>query len=561
MTNVKMNSILSKLDAIEAEMRRIGYWSANPPDLLAEYKSGQRRTYLDAPTFELWLQCVFIPNAREMARTADSSVRNVGVVAMRQYDYHSHLPEAQRLLKLLSEYDAICRSRTKLSRSHRFATLMMGEKFSAVSRPAPIFDPTQFPRTYRMPRCQSISYVVIGLGCVGLAVMFFWFSLYAGFPPPGALAMAGIGICFGLLGLISICTPTYRVILDTDAVEVRWLRSARRLRRDEIQGYRFWGPPRYNLPPNVDRILPPIFFLVPKQADVKRLKIYKVFRLDDAFHAWIHRLPDLVARDEKIGQAGIAANPELGKSPAERIARLKRADDVVLILNLAGLGLIAWSFFRPHSHPIIIAAMIAWPLLVLSMLVRAPSVYQIGKRRQDPRVSLGVALLCSAVALVLCVCTDPTYAVLNSSSRSRSYWGGIGTALFGIVPVVTMVWFDRSLRRQPWRLLAAILVAWAFAGSVVTEVNHLLDRSEPQVFVVVVRGKDVHTDSGGQYGWKSTTDYLTVPAWGPQSGEQRVEVPKEFYQSKQLGDKVCVKLYPGAIGIPWFVVTDCAGHL
>jgi uncharacterized protein YqcC (DUF446 family) len=560
MTNVRANSILSKLGAIEAEMRRIGYWSANPPDLLADYQSGKRRTYLDAPTFELWLQCVFIPNARNMARTADSPESNVGIMAMRQYDYHSHVPEAQRLLKLLSEYDALCRSRRKRTRLHRFATLMLGEKFSAVDRPAPIFDSTHFPRTYRMPRWQFISYVVIGLLCFGLALTFFWFSRYADFPLPGALAIAGIGICFGLLGLISVCTPTYRVILYPDAVEVRWLQSVRRLSLESIEGYRFWGPPRYNLPPNVDRILPPIFFLVPKQADVKRLKIYRVFPLDDAFRAWIHRLPDLIARDKTIGEARIAANPELGKSPAERIARLKRADDVVLILNLAGLALVAGSFFHPHFHPIIIAAMIAWPLFMLMMLARVPSVYQIGKRRQDPRASLGTALLCSAMALVLCVCTDSTFAALNSPRQPGTYWWVDGTALLGIVLVVTMLWLDRSLRRQPWRLLVAILASLAFAGSVLTEVNILLDRSEPQVFVVAVRGKDVYTDSGGRYGWKSTTDYLTLAAWGVRSDEQRVEVPKEFYQSKQVGDQVCVRLRDGAIGIPWFVVTDCGGH-
>ena len=54
-----------KLDAIEAEMKKIGYWSANPPDLQAEIKVGRLRSYLDALSFELWLQCVFLPNARE----------------------------------------------------------------------------------------------------------------------------------------------------------------------------------------------------------------------------------------------------------------------------------------------------------------------------------------------------------------------------------------------------------------------------------------------------------------------------------------------------------------
>ena len=64
----KCNALLAQLDKIEQEMKRIGYWSEHPPDLLAEFEAGRMRSYLDAPTFELWLQCVFLPNARAAAQ-------------------------------------------------------------------------------------------------------------------------------------------------------------------------------------------------------------------------------------------------------------------------------------------------------------------------------------------------------------------------------------------------------------------------------------------------------------------------------------------------------------
>src|SRR5262245_261981 len=94
-------TILAKLDAIESEMRSIGYWSEDPPDLQAEIKAGRLRDFLDAPSFELWLQCVFLPNARAMVRNDTlPGESQVGLMAMRQYDYHSHVPEAQDLLRL-----------------------------------------------------------------------------------------------------------------------------------------------------------------------------------------------------------------------------------------------------------------------------------------------------------------------------------------------------------------------------------------------------------------------------------------------------------------------------
>ena len=110
-----MNSPISqKLDQIEAEMKRIGYWDNNPPDFQAKFASGEMNTYLDAPSFELWLQTIFLPNARDAVETnilpSDSQV---GLMALRQYDYHSSIPEAQTLLTLLNEFDELVRKHKK----------------------------------------------------------------------------------------------------------------------------------------------------------------------------------------------------------------------------------------------------------------------------------------------------------------------------------------------------------------------------------------------------------------------------------------------------------------
>lgn len=97
-----------KLDAVEAEMKRIGYWSAAPSDLPEQTRSGHLRSFLDAPSFELWLQHVFLPNARRAVNDRDlPKDSSVGVMAMRQYDYHSYVPEAQQLAELLYDFDEL----------------------------------------------------------------------------------------------------------------------------------------------------------------------------------------------------------------------------------------------------------------------------------------------------------------------------------------------------------------------------------------------------------------------------------------------------------------------
>ena len=87
-------------------MKRAGLWHPDPPDVRSAYDRGEARSYLDAPTFELWLQCVFLPNARAAVETRTFPTRSqVGLMALRQYDYHEHVPHAQRLLRLLHEFD------------------------------------------------------------------------------------------------------------------------------------------------------------------------------------------------------------------------------------------------------------------------------------------------------------------------------------------------------------------------------------------------------------------------------------------------------------------------
>lgn len=112
-----MNRLLpAKLDEIEAEMRKIGFWQQNPPDLRAAFARGEMSSYLDAPSFELWLQCVFLPNARESVATNSlPEDSQVGVMAMRQYDYHSDVPEARRLVDLLHGFDKLVKRAAKSS--------------------------------------------------------------------------------------------------------------------------------------------------------------------------------------------------------------------------------------------------------------------------------------------------------------------------------------------------------------------------------------------------------------------------------------------------------------
>ncbi|MGL6315746.1 YqcC family protein [Vibrio sp. WXL103] len=95
----KDKRVIASIDEIESEMKSIGYWNDNPPKISVS-------NYLEAPSFELWLQCVLIPNARDAAKSGEyPDVSQVGEMASRQYNYHSYVEEAQNLLGLLHQFD------------------------------------------------------------------------------------------------------------------------------------------------------------------------------------------------------------------------------------------------------------------------------------------------------------------------------------------------------------------------------------------------------------------------------------------------------------------------
>ena len=93
-----------KLNEIENEMKHIGYWQSKP-------KRIKVKSYLDSPSFELWLQRIFVPNARRAALTGFyPNESQVGLMAMREYDYHSKVDKAEKLMRLLNEFDLIVKS-------------------------------------------------------------------------------------------------------------------------------------------------------------------------------------------------------------------------------------------------------------------------------------------------------------------------------------------------------------------------------------------------------------------------------------------------------------------
>jgi uncharacterized protein YqcC (DUF446 family) len=94
--------VAAKIDAIEAEMKRLGAWSGDPVPPEAYVDMGAFG--MNTMSFEQWLQFVFIPRVRELCASDGPwpGESAVGVKAYREFD---GWPEAQELARLLAEFD------------------------------------------------------------------------------------------------------------------------------------------------------------------------------------------------------------------------------------------------------------------------------------------------------------------------------------------------------------------------------------------------------------------------------------------------------------------------
>ncbi|MEA2573489.1 MAG: hypothetical protein QOH93_787 [Chloroflexia bacterium] len=93
---------LSKIDAIEAEMKSAGMWSPKPPP--PEAFDFHTAFAMDTMPFAHWLQFVFIPRVREIIATQSDfpSRSEVGSQAIREFDGDN---EASGLVPLLIDFD------------------------------------------------------------------------------------------------------------------------------------------------------------------------------------------------------------------------------------------------------------------------------------------------------------------------------------------------------------------------------------------------------------------------------------------------------------------------
>lgn len=404
-----------------------------------------------------------------------------------------------------------------------------------VEHPAALpFSLIDFPRTYRVSGGYRLFFLSLGAIAVFAGAMGAW-CFGTGHEMQslaGMLLLTGGSVAFALLGIYMIALALrYSVILSADAIVLNCALRSRSFMRTDIGGRRVL-PTQY-----VSTLV-----LLSRSGGGEKMKVWMMLKTDPAFHAWLEGIPDLDAEERRESEKSLAVDPDLGFESADRAQRVQRARQIAKPLNIVGFGSLVWAFFYPQPYIPLMFFLAVLPLVALALLLRSNGIYQIDQNRNDTRPTLGGLFIAPGLGLALRAMLD-----LNLLGWKTP----LALSLFlATVMVIAIVRGDPGTRKRPVSIAIISVLCLAYGFGLTAQGNALLDRSAAQVFQAVV--VDKHVSEG-----KSTTYYLHLNPWGPQTGVTEVSVDESFYNATPSGAMVCVYLHAGALRIPWYQVDRC----
>ncbi len=266
-------------------------------------------------------------------------------------------------------------------------------------------------------------------------------------------------------------------------------------------------------------------------------------RLHELKEELAQRFTDLDAETLLAEEQELLQNETLGNTEEERRLQLEETRKTTRIVNTTAWVLSLWLLFYPRPYQLLVYSIITLFAFVLLVLYRHQGLIRIDEKPRSAYPSLASALTLPSIVLMLRSLLD--YDIFDYH-RLWS-WVGAGTvALFVFLIYTTKAYANK---KQFIASLFFLIFAAAFSFGTIVQVNCLQDTSLPRQFTAQVLEKRI---SKG----KTTTYYLQLDAWGPQTQTGEISVPKSFYDRISINQKVQVHLKQGTLHIPWLFVTE-----
>jgi hypothetical protein len=219
-----------------------------------------------------------------------------------------------------------------------------------------------------------------------------------------------------------------------------------------------------------------------------------------------------------------------------RVRRLARA------LDATGFAAALWLFLYPYPYIWAVAAACAVPPVAFAFDLAFPLAFADFFRNENRLASLEGLYLFAPLILAFRSFIDIDFYDPVSA---------IPATLVGACALAAVAAFASPkirTQRETWTALFALATLYSFG--VLAQLDTLPDNTRPAVYRAQLIRKEIVRG-------RRTTYYLHPAPWGPDGRAGRIAVDPDLYDATREGDRFCIYLRPGFLGLRWYHPGRC----
>ncbi|MDH5598776.1 MAG: hypothetical protein OEY34_06620 [Cyclobacteriaceae bacterium] len=288
-------------------------------------------------------------------------------------------------------------------------------------------------------------------------------------------------------------------------------------------------------------------YFIPSNTSDKRIKVSSYVGDFDQLVVWadsnLVNIDQVEFVDEK---KQILENENFGRTSEEREDRLASALKLTKIVNIISWIVALSTFFYPHYYKIQIIACAALPMIGYLIYKSSNGLIKLDESPNSAHPNLFSTIFIPSAALALRGLLD--FTIFDYSNLWKP--AGLIFLFFGFLIMIDSS-FKLDLKKGMTYLTITGLLLFGslYAYGFLITTNFIFDKSEPTVYRSVILDK--HESSG-----KTTTYYLKLGEWGPQTEIEDVSVSRDIYDSKVIGDSATVFFNHGFYKIPYYLIIE-----
>ncbi|WP_223649930.1 hypothetical protein [Hymenobacter psoromatis] len=235
----------------------------------------------------------------------------------------------------------------------------------------------------------------------------------------------------------------------------------------------------------------------------------------------------------------------LGATTSIRSASLRQSENSTIWLNVVAILIATWTLFYPHPLELVAVVALAVPLVAVAALWGNQGLMQFIPNADDPHANMLTAIAAPTLVLVL------KLAINFPFLSWQPLWPvAVGVSL--VFGALLLLGSRRGLA-QSTRLLVvvpvALVLAAAYGLAAATTYNVAWREQYTARYLTHVNDKYIAQGKGYRY-------HLHVTPWGPVNDPPALAVSSDYYNQKQRGDTLYMRLHRGRLEANWATLAD-----